>query len=70
MNFIGTGNVERFKFMIEKGSISPDFDRGSFLSEACEHGQESIVSYLLQSIDLFLSYANNCLFVASEKGHH
>jgi Ankyrin repeats (3 copies) len=70
MDSIRTGNVEKFKSMIENGLISPDFDRGLFLSEACENGQGSIVDYLLQFIDLLLPYATKCFFVASKKGHH
>src|ERR1700733_1895128 len=70
MGFIKKGNVDDFKFMIEKGPISPDFDRGLFLNEACQKGQESIVNYLLRSTNLLLPYADKCLFVASEKGYH
>src|ERR1700733_4771451 len=40
MDFIRTGNVDKFKFMIEEGSISPDLDDGLFLNEACEKGQK------------------------------
>src|ERR1700733_2584754 len=69
MGFIKKGNVDDFKFMIEKGPISPDFDRGLFLNEACQKGQESIVNYLLRSTNLLLPYADKCLFVASENGH-
>src|SRR3984885_8862487 len=70
MNFIRTNNVDRFKFMIEKGPIRPNFDRGLFLNEACKKGQKSIVNYLLRSTNLLLPYADKCLFVASKKGHH
>src|SRR3984885_13830571 len=70
MNFIRTDNVDRFKSMIEKGPIRPDFDRGLFLNEACKKGQKSIVNYLLRSTNLLLPYADKCLFVASKKGHH
>src|SRR3984885_10668257 len=68
MDFIRTGNVDKFKFMIEKGSISPDLNDGLFLIEACENGQESIVNYLLRFTNLLLPYADKCLFVASKKG--
>jgi hypothetical protein len=51
-DIIRTGNVDKFKFMIKKGRIGPEFDRGLFLNEACEKGQESIVNYLLQSTNL------------------
>src|ERR1700733_2824750 len=70
MDFIKTGNVGRFKFMIKNGSISPDFDCGLFLSKAYENGQESIVDYLLRSTELYLPYLNQCLFVASKKGYY
>src|SRR3984885_7268658 len=68
MDSIRTGNVDKFEALIKKGSISPDFDRGLFINEACENGQESIVNYLLQSTNLLLPYADKCLFVASKKG--
>src|ERR1700733_13038148 len=68
MDSIRTGNVDKFKFMIEKGSISPDLNDGLFLIEACENGQESIVNYLLRFTNLLLPYADKCLFVASKKG--
>src|SRR3984885_1851627 len=70
MDSIRTGNVDKFEALIKKDSISPDFDRGLFLNEACENGQESIVNYLLRSTNLLLPYADKCLFVASEKGYH
>src|ERR1700733_3673863 len=68
MDSIRTGNVDKFEALIKKDSISPDFDRGLFLNEACENGQESIVNYLLRSTDLLLPYADNCLLFASTKG--
>src|SRR3984885_1330189 len=49
MDFIRTGNVDKLKFMMEEGSISPDLDDWLFLSKAFENGQESIVDYLLKS---------------------
>src|SRR3984885_5683735 len=70
MDFIRTGHVDKFKFIIEEGSISPDFDYGLSLIEACKNGQESIVDYLLRSTKLLLPYVNHCLFVASEKGYY
>ena len=36
MDFIEKDNVNGFKFMIEKGPISPDFDNRLFLKEACK----------------------------------
>src|SRR3984885_14398275 len=69
MGFIKKGNVDDCKFMIEKGPITPDFDRGLFLNEACQKGQESIVNYLLRSTNLLLPYADKYLLVASAKGH-
>src|ERR1700733_14379838 len=68
MDFIEEDSDSEFKLMIEKGSISPNFNGGLFLKEACKNGQESIVDYLLRSAKLLLPSVNQCFFVASEKG--